>query len=174
MTFDPVRPRWDQRRLGVVKPKKEASMSTTPHQVVARIMSWPVATIDHEATLQEAAESLADDNVGVLLVLRDRAVAGLLSERDVVLPVAAGTNLTHLHVGEVMAGELVTVTPGDTVLAAARLMVEADVRHLPVLDGGLIAGMLSIRDVVPALVDAADDGEVVVVPSGARIVVRES
>ena len=149
-------------------------MSTSPHQPVARIMSWPVATIDHDATLEEAAEALAADNVGVLLVLRDHGVAGVVSERDVVFHVAAGTDLTHLRVGEVMSGELVTTTPGDTILSAARLMVEADVRHLPVLDGGLIAGVLSIRDVVPPLMDAVDDGDVVVVPSGARVVVRDA
>jgi CBS domain-containing protein len=148
-------------------------MTVRPDHPVSSIMSWPVATIDHEATLEAAAEALAADNVGVLLVLRDRGVAGLISERDLVLHVAAGSDLTHLHVGEVMAGELVTAPPDATISAAARLMVDADVRHVPVLDGLLIAGMLSIRDVLPVLLEAADDEDVVIVPSGARVVVRD-
>jgi CBS domain-containing protein len=137
-------------------------------------MSWPVATIDHEATLEEAAEALAADNVGVLLVLRDGALAGIVSERDVVVHVAAGVDLGHVQVGEVMASDLVTTPPDAPISTAARTMVDADVRHLPVLDGNLIAGMVSIRDLVPVLADAVDYDDVIVVPSGTRVVVRSS
>jgi len=133
-----------------------------------------VATIDHDATLEAAAEALAADNIGVLLVLRDGALAGILSERDVVVHVAAGADLSHLRVGEVMAGDLVTVPPDASIAAAARTMAEADVRHLPVLDGQLIAGLVSIRDLVPVLADGVGDSEVLVVPSGTRIIVRSA
>jgi CBS domain-containing protein len=146
----------------------------SPYDPVSRLMSWPVATIDSDATLEEAAEALAADNIGVLVVLRDSGLAGILSERDVVVHVAAGTDLTHLTVGEVMAGDLVTTPPDASIVSAAQTMVDADVRHLPVLDGPLIAGVISIRDVVPVLADAAGDGDVVVVPSGSRIVVRSA
>lgn len=149
-------------------------MKPRPDAPVSTIMSWPVATIDHEATLQEAAEALAADNIGVLLVLRDGGLAGLVSERDVVVHVASGADLTHLSVGEVMAGELVTAPPGQPISTAARAMVDADVRHLPVLDGRLIAGVVSMRDVVPVLTDSVDYDDVVVVPSGTRVVVRGS
>lgn len=149
-------------------------MNPRPDAPVSTIMSWPVATIDHEATLQEAAEALAADNIGVLLVLRDGGLAGLVSERDVVVHVASGADLTHLSVGEVMAGELVTAPPGQPISVAARAMVDADVRHLPVLDGNLIAGVLSMRDLVPVLADSVDYDDVVVVPSGTRVVVRGS
>jgi CBS domain-containing protein len=53
-------------------------------------------------------------------------------------------------------------------------MADADVRHLPVLQGNLIAGVVSMRDLVPVLADEAEDGDVVVVPSGTRVVVRSS
>lgn len=149
-------------------------MSRSPHGPVSAIMSWPVATIDHDATLEAAAEALAADDIGVLLVLREGDPAGIVSERDVVAHVAAGADLTHLSVGEVMAGDLVTVQAETSVLAAARSMIEADVRHLPVLQGRLIAGMVSIRDVVPVLLDGVGDEDVVVVPSGTRVVVSTS
>lgn len=145
-----------------------------PNNPVSRLMSWPVATIEHDATLQDAAEALAADNIGVLLVLRDGGLAGIVSERDLILHVAAGANLAHLTVGEVMAGDLVTVPPDASIGTAAQLMADADVRHLPVLDGRLIAGVVSIRDLVPVLAEAVDDGDVVVVPSGTRIVVRSA
>jgi CBS domain-containing protein len=134
-------------------------------------MSWPVATVDHEATLAEAAEALAADHVGVLLVLRDGGLAGLVSERDLVAHLGAGADLAHVTVGEAMASDLVTVAPDSTVLAAAQLMVEADVRHLPVLADNLIAGVVSIRDVVAVLARSLDFEDVIVVPSGTRVVV---
>ena len=146
----------------------------SPYDPVSRVMSWPVATIDSDATLQEAAEELAADNIGVLLVLRDGALVGIVSERDVVVHVAAGADLTHLNVGEVMAGDLVTTPPQATIAAAALTMAEADVRHLPVLDDQLIAGLVSIRDVVPVLANGAGECDVVVVPSGTRIIVRSA
>jgi CBS domain-containing protein len=150
-------------------------MSPSPHGPVSAIMSWPVATVDHDASLEEAAEALAGDDIGVLLVLRDGDPAGIVSERDVVAHVAAGADLSHLRVGEVMAGDLVTVQADASCLTAARSMVEADVRHLPVLQGRLIAGIVSIRDVVPVLLEGLDrDEDVVVVPSGTRVVVRST
>jgi CBS domain-containing protein len=144
----------------------------SPYDPVSRVMSWPVATIDHDATLEEAAEALAADNIGVLLVLRDGALVGIVSERDVVVHVAAGADLSHLRVGEVMAGDLVTAPPDASIAAAAQTMAEADVRHLPVLDGQLIAGLVSIRDLVPVLAAGVGESDVVVVPSGTRIIVR--
>jgi CBS domain-containing protein len=148
-------------------------MSPRPDRPVSSIMSWPVATIDHEATLEEAAEALAADVVGALVVLSEGRLAGVLSERDVVVHVAAGSELSHLLVGEAMATDLVTVEADETILAAARAMVDADVRHLPVLRDRLIAGVVSIRDVAAVLTDAVTDEDVVVVPSGTRVIVRQ-
>jgi CBS domain-containing protein len=148
-------------------------MSTNPYTPVTSVMSWPIATIDHGATVQEAAEALAADNVGAVLVLRDGALVGLLSERDVVAHVAAGAELAHLSVGDVMSGDLVTATTTTTVLGAARMMIEADVRHLPVLQDKLIAGVVSVRDLIAVLTDAVES-DVVVVPSGTRVVVSSS
>jgi len=147
-------------------------MSARPDRPVSTIMSWPVATIDHVATVEESAEALAADSIGALVVLREGRLAGIISERDVVMHVAAGTDLSHLLTGEAMASDLVTVQADDTILMAARAMAEADVRHLPVLRDSLIAGMVSMRDVVSVLADAVSDEDVVVVPSGTRVVVR--
>lgn len=146
---------------------------TTPYAAVSTIMSWPVATVDHETSLQEAVEALAAEDVGIVLVLGKGSLVGVVSERDVVAHVAAGADLTHLTVGEVMATEVVVTSMSSSVLDAARAMSEADVRHLPVMEGELLAGVVSARDVLPLLVDAVD-GDVVVVPSGTRVVVSGS
>ncbi len=148
-------------------------MSHRPDHPVARVMSWPVATIDHDASLAQAAEALAADSIGALLVLRDTGLVGILSERDLVAHVAAGSDLSHLTTGEAMAGDLVTVQSDATIAEAARAMVDADVRHLPVMKGNLIAGVVSVRDVVAVLAAAVTDDDVLVVPSGTRLVVTE-
>lgn len=144
-----------------------------PERPVSTVMSWPVASIDHEATLAEAVDELAADSIGVVLVLREGGLAGILSERDVVTHLAAGADPTHLLVGEAMVPDLVTIQGDETILEAARVMVEAEIRHLPVLTDNLLAGVVSIRDVVASLI-AAVEGDTMVVPSGTRIVVTSS
>jgi CBS domain-containing protein len=134
--------------------------STTHHagptDPVADVMTWPVATIDTESALELAVLELAEDEIGAVLVLSDDGrPVGMLSERDVVAHVAAGADLGHLSVGEVMSPELITVQVTESVADAARVMVETQVRHLPVLDGSRIAGLVSIRDLVAALLEPA-------------------
>jgi CBS domain-containing protein len=146
-------------------------MTTRPDQTVSTIMSWPVATIEHQATLAEAAEALTADTIGALLVLHEGGLVGVVSERDVVVHVAAGANVSHLLVEEVMATDIVTVQATATITEAARTMVDAEVRHLPVMQDKLIAGVVSIRDVVAVLAAAAPEDDVLVVPSGTRVLV---
>ncbi len=143
-----------------------------PTDSVRAVMMWPVATVETVATLSEVAEALAADEVGALCVVENDALAGIVSERDVVTHLAAGADPAHLTAGEVMSGDLLTVAPEATLLEAARTMREAQVRHLPVLSHGLIAGMVSMRDLFGALVDAsADEPDVVVVRSGTHVLV---
>ena len=85
--------------------------------------------------------------------------------------VAAGADPAHLTAADVMSNELVTASLRDeSVLVAARRMEEAQVRHLPVLDEGRIAGIVSMRDLFTVLVDDADDSTVIV-SSGTRVMV---
>ena len=139
--------------------------STHPTDVISRVMVWPVAIVPGEATLLEVAEALAADGIGAV---------GVVSERDVVHHLAQGANPDHVTAAEVMATDLVTAHPDDPILDTARRMVEAQVRHLPVLRGDEVAGFVSMRDLFEVLLDvAAHEEDVVVVPSGTRVVVRQ-
>jgi CBS domain-containing protein len=120
---------------------------------VAKLMSWPVATVQSETALTEVVGELAADEVGVVLVLARKRLVGIVSERDVVAHLGAGADLSHLSAGEVMVDELVTVDGAVTVLEAARAMVESRVRHLPVLSDGEVVGVVSVRDLLAVLVD---------------------
>jgi len=141
----------------------------TPASQIRGVMVWPVATVDGTASLCEVAEALAADEIGALCVTEDCQLAGIITERDVVTHLATGADPSHLTAAEVMSNDLVTVSPEDSVLDAALRMDEAEVRHLPVLDGRRIAGIVSMRDLFTVLVDDAHDPTVVAVPSGTRV-----
>ena len=147
------------------------AVPVTPTSEVRKVMMWPVATADGGSTLNEVAEALAADEIGAVCIMEDGRLAGILSERDIVTHVAADADLSHLTAADVMNNDLVTVAPDDSVLVAARRMEEAQVRHLPVLDNGRIAGIVSIRDLFAVLVGEAHDPSVVVVRSGTRVMV---
>jgi CBS domain-containing protein len=147
---------------------------TWPSDPVRTVMAWPVATVETLASLTQVAEALAADEIGALCVVEQDALAGIVSERDIVTHVAAGADPAHLTAGDVMSNDLITVGPDDPVLLVARTMREAQVRHLPVVDNGLISGIVSIRDLFNVLIDAAvDDPETVHVSSGTRVIVRD-
>ena len=149
------------------------SHKARPEGPVEQVMVWPVATVPPEATLLEVADALSADEIGAVLVLRAGLPVGMVSERDIIGHLAAGANSEHVTAGEIMTTDVVTLDPQDTVLTAASRMRDAGVRHLPVLDEGRIAGMVSIRDALDVLVQAyASDSNVIVVPSGTRVVVQ--
>ncbi len=148
--------------------------SMHPTDVVARIMVWPVATVPGEASLREVAESLAADGIGAVGVVENGHLAGVVSERDVVNHLAQGANPEHVTAAEMMTTDLVTAHQDDPILDTARRMLEAEIRHLPVVDEDKIAGFVSMRDIFAVLLDVASHEEdVVVVPSGTRVVVRQ-
>lgn len=111
---------------------------------------WSVAPDTHVFT---ALELMAEKNVGALLVVQNGAVAGIFSERDYARKVALeGKSSREIPVSEIMTREVITVTPEDRVEECMTLMTAHHIRHLPVLDGGQLAGIISIGDVVNAII----------------------
>lgn len=127
-----------------------------PEATVGSIMSWPVAVVAADSTVTAVAEALSTDEIGAVGVLEHGHLVGIISERDLVTHLAAGTDPGQLSAGEVMTLDLVTITPETTVLEAARTMREAQVRHLPVLSDGQIAGIVSARDLFDILLRHAE------------------
>ena len=126
-----------------------------PADAVRRVMMWPVAVTPCGATMRQVAESLAADEIGILPVIAENGhLVGVVSERDVVRHLANGAEPDHLLAEDIMTTELLQVSPETPIGEAARLMVEAGVRHLPVLDGDAIAGIVSARDVLAVLAGA--------------------
>ena len=119
-------------------------------QSILAIKGSAVATIAPSATLGDATAALRDHGVGALVVSDDGAtVAGIISERDIVRALAAhGAGTLGRTVDSAMSRHVVTCAPADTVHSLMELMTGRRIRHLPVVDDGVLAGIVSIGDVV--------------------------
>jgi CBS domain-containing protein len=118
---------------------------------VGGLVSPAVATIVPTATLKEAADAMAADGLGLLVVVDAKGPTGVLSERDLVVAIAEELDLTVERVRDHCADEIVTVDEGASVEDAARAMAEAQIRHLAVSRDGSVYGVVSVRDVLGVL-----------------------
>ena len=112
-------------------------------------------SIGPDASVFEAIRLMDEVGAGALLVLAGGRLVGVISERDYARKVALkGRSSRETRVSEIMSTPAVTVTPGDCVTDCLRLMTERRVRHLPVLHNSSIVGVLSIGDLVNAVLSA--------------------
>jgi CBS domain-containing protein len=114
-----------------------------------------VATVEASASIRTALALLAQHGVGALVVSADgRSIDGIVSERDVVRALhERGAALLAEPVSSVMTADVHTCLPGAGVEELARTMTDHRVRHVPVVDGGRLVGIVSIGDVVKARLD---------------------
>jgi CBS domain-containing protein len=120
-------------------------------------MSTRLVQAEPEDSVRAASGRMVAAGVGSVAVCDGARLVGILTERDVLGLVAAGTDLDAALVGETMTAGVVTVSADDDILAAARIMGERHVRHLPVVQGENLLGIVGIRDVLGALVRRSDD-----------------
>ncbi|BEP16273.1 CBS domain-containing protein [Acidothermaceae bacterium B102] len=111
-------------------------------------MSSSVLTIGPDHTLREAARRMSARHVGAAVVLDADSGIGILTERDVLVSIGEGQDPDTERVAHHLTGDLVFATPDWSLEAAADAMVRGGFRHLVVLDGGEVVGMLSVRDIV--------------------------
>lgn len=117
-----------------------------------------VYSVAESASLKECAELLDKRRVGAMVILNEGgSVIGVISERDIVRNIAKiGAAALACSVGEVMTRSVVTARPGDTIESAMAKMTDRRIRHLPVVDGARLVGVVSIGDLVKWRIAEAD------------------
>jgi CBS domain-containing protein len=110
-------------------------------------MSRDLLTVEAGLPVVAVAKRMADRNVGAVLAVDDGRLTGIMTERDLMRAVARGLR-DDAVVGECMTADPDTIAPDDTIEHAAVLMIHGGYRHLPVVDGADVVGVLSIRDLV--------------------------
>jgi CBS domain-containing protein len=118
-------------------------------------MRTRVVTVDPADTARLAVLRMLEEGVGSVAVCDAGKLVGIFTERDVLALSGEGTDLDAVKVGDVMTREPFTVDADVSVLDAARLMGEKRIRHLPVVQGEHLLGMIGIRDVLGSLVERA-------------------
>lgn len=120
---------------------------------LSEIMSKPECRMDPETTLAEATTLMGEHRVGSCLIVDGETLVGILTERDVVRALSTAHDAPGRPVAEWMTRRPVTITPDAEVRQALDLMLERGFRHLPVVDGTQLVGIVSMRDLARALAD---------------------
>ncbi|UXD21811.1 hypothetical protein IPA_08410 [Ignicoccus pacificus DSM 13166] len=118
---------------------------------VREVMSTPVAVIDADASIREAAKKMNELGIGSLVVVKDGEIVGIVTERDLVRAIAEGADL-DAPVSTIMSEEVYAVAPETSVLKALEMMRMHGVRHLPVVnENDELLGIVSLRDLAFAV-----------------------
>jgi CBS domain-containing protein len=118
-----------------------------------KLKGTEVFSVTPQDSVLHAIEIMATRHVGALLVMSQATLIGIISERDYARKVILKNRSSHdTPVGDIMTSPAVSVTPEDTVHHCMTLMTEGRFRHLPVVKGGGVVGMLSIGDLVKAVI----------------------
>jgi CBS domain-containing protein len=110
------------------------------------IMSTRVALTSPETSIAEAAADMVKANVGSSVVMQGRFLAGILTERDILRAAASGEDLREARVSDWMTPDPQSANPDTSIEEAAEIMLKNGFRHLPVVEGRTVCGVVSLRD----------------------------
>lgn len=137
------------RRVGVTSKRMRVRRTQArPPTLVRSLMRTPVLAGRPEDSLAATATRMVERQVGAVLVMDGPRLVGILTERDLMHAMAEGVDPTTTALATRMTTEPLTVGPDDEARQAAVLMVDHSVRHLPVVEGGTVAGLISARDLL--------------------------
>lgn len=116
-------------------------------ETIREVMTPSPRTLDMRATVQEAARTMLDDDIGDVIICDGGTICGIVTDRDItVRAVAQGRDPAVTSVGDICSAEVATLSPDDSVDDAVRLIRDKAVRRVPVVEGGKPVGVVSIGD----------------------------
>lgn len=125
----------------------------TVNQILSKKGS-EVFSVTSTITVYEAIKVMGEKNIGVVLIIEDAVLKGILSERDYARKVVLKNKASkETFVHEIMDKELITITPADKIDDCMELMSTKKIRHLPVIDNQKVVGIISMGDVVKAIIE---------------------
>jgi CBS domain-containing protein len=116
--------------------------------ILKEIMTGDVFTIGRDASVADVASSMLKGRFGSAIVMEGSWLTGIFTERDVLRAAAAGVDLTSSPVSEWMTSDPVTASPDMEADEATEIMITNGFRHLPVVEGTSVAGIVSLRDIL--------------------------
>jgi CBS domain-containing protein len=120
---------------------------------IADVMTFKVVKVSPDDPVKVAIARMLEEGIGSVAVCEGERLVGIFTERDVLRLAGEGPQFPDVKVADVMTRAPVTISPDDDVLAAAQLMGARRVRHLPVVQGENLLGMVGIREVMRTLVE---------------------
>jgi CBS domain-containing protein len=140
---------YPNRTINTLSPLTKPMQTSYPISSILFHKTTALWSIAPEATVFDAIKLMAEKNIGALLVLSGGRLAGLFTERDYARKIVLhGKNSKQTQIFEILPKETLTVTPDDSVEDCMKLMTENRVRHLPVMEGPNVVGIISIGDLV--------------------------
>jgi CBS domain-containing protein len=119
-----------------------------------RKKGYDVFTVAPDATVFEALNLMAEHNIGALLVMTGEEINGIVSERDCIRKVdVMGKNAKETKIHEIMTSNVITVDADQPLEECMGLMIDKNIRHLPVCEGKQLLGLLSVRDVLREVIE---------------------
>lgn len=107
-------------------------------------------SVDVNTKISDCSKIMSEENIGTLLVVKDDTIVGIVTEKDILKAIAEGIP-SNTSVKKIIREEIISVTPYTSIEECGRIMIEKDIRRLPVLSGGNCVGIVTMKDILKAL-----------------------
>ncbi|WP_456468824.1 CBS domain-containing protein [Archaeoglobus sp.] len=135
-------------KFGIVKGKYGGNLAAAVNEEVEKIMETNVITVDFTDSFEDAVEIMFEKKVGGCpIVDKDDVVVGIITERDVLKYLGRSKNIDGVA-SDYMTKSVVTIKPKDTIEKAMKVMIEKKLRRLPVIDDGILVGLITVREIL--------------------------